>query len=165
MRKLTGAALVLLAAALAVRSSLGERRRRRAALNDLARAFRRLAEEVRLSRAPLPALLARLAAGCGPDAAAFFRYTAVCLRRGDPLADAWRDSAADLPLSLADLRTVAELGADLRGDEDRLRRAVLAAADALSKSGAEMDDNWGAELRRTAALSFSAAALAVILLY
>lgn len=163
MRKLTGAALLLLAAALAVRISLGERNRRRRTLDDLSRALVRLAEEVRLSRASLPVLLGRLSTDCGPDAGAFFRDTASRLRRGE--GQAWRTAAAALPLDGADLRTVSDLGADLRGDEEQVRRALLTAADALARSGAEMDSCRAAEVRRTAALSFSAAALAVILLY
>lgn len=165
MLKLAGALCVLLGAGLYVGAALGERRRCRTALADLVRSLRRLGEEVRLARTPLPALLTALSADCGPDAGAFFRDGADRLRRGEELSAAWRTAADLLPLPDGDLRTVSALGPDLRGDGERVRDAVNAAAARLDQRCAEMDRTRGAEVRQTAALSFSAAALAVILLY
>ena len=161
--KAAGAVCVLLGAFLARWVFLRERRRRRDTLGDLSTALGRMAEEIRLVRMPLPGLLARLALDCGEEAGGFLRTASLGLRRGE--ADAWVRAAADLPLSAADQRVLGDLGSDLRGDEERVRRAATAAAERLRQSADAMDAAQHSDAQRVTALSFSAGALLVILLY
>ena len=73
MLRLLGSLCVASGGVLAWYVQRAERRRERDARSDLLRAFRRMGEEVRMARTPLPALLSALAADCGEPAAAFFQ--------------------------------------------------------------------------------------------
>ena len=73
MLKLVGSLCVASGGALAWYVQRAERRRERDTLSDLQRAFRRMGEEVRMARTPLPAVLTSLAGDCGEPAAAFFQ--------------------------------------------------------------------------------------------
>ena len=147
------------------RVSVRERRRKRVLLSDLRAAFARMGEEIRLARIPLPDLLEGLAETCGPDAAAFFRTVAGGVRQGRPPSVIWGREADALPLSPTDRLTLRELSPVLRGDEEQIRRAVDVLSGRLERSLQDMDRSADADLRRAAALIFSAAALLVILLY
>ena len=165
MLRAAGAGCILCGAALGRWIALGQRRRQRRALFDLSHVLTDLAEEIRMAREAMPVLLERHAARCGPDAARLLRAAASAARRGEDLADAWQAAARALPLSEGDRQRTASLGAALRGDEERVCRALRAASEGLERSAAELERRREAEERRSGALLFSAAALLVILLY
>ena len=163
--KAYGIACILTGAVWGMRAKLSERRRRRRLLSDLRAALARLADEIRVTRLPLPDLLRRLAATCGPDAAAFFRAVSDSARHGGGPSETW-DAASDaLPLSVPDRQTLRELAPVLRGDEEQIRNAFQLASARLEHSLQEFDRSASADIRQSAALIFSAAALLVILLY
>ena len=72
MLKLLGSLCVVSGGALAWYFQRAERRRERNTRLDFQRAFRRMSEEVRMARTPLPVLLRALAGDCGEPAAVFF---------------------------------------------------------------------------------------------
>lgn len=164
MVKLLGSLLILSGGFMARWAQAAERRRRRDTLSDLLTALRRMAEEVRMARTPLPDLLERLALDCGPDAAAFFRAAADAVRQGAELSGAWAAAAEDLPLAGMDKAELRDLGKDLRGDEESVCKAISLVIYSLAKSAEEQDRRRPQEERRATALCFSAAALLVILL-
>lgn len=164
MVKLLGSLCILSGGFLARWVQAAERRRRREALSDLLTALRRMAEEIRMARTPLPDLLERLSRDCGPDAAAFFRASADAVRQGMELSKAWAAAAEDLPLADGDKEELQDLGKDLRGDEETVCKAVSLVIYSLAKSAEEQDWRRPQEDRRATALCFSAAALLVILL-
>ena len=163
--KAYGIACIALGALWGMRTNLSERRRRRRALSDLRAALARMSEEIRIARAPLPDLLARLGATCAPDAAGFFRAVSEGARNGGSPSALWSEASDALPLSAEDARTLRELAPVLRGDEEQIRKALKLASERLENSLRDFDKEAAAETRRTAALIFSAAALVVILLY
>nr|WP_325296933.1 hypothetical protein [uncultured Dysosmobacter sp.] len=164
MVKLLGSLCVLAGGALARWAQVSERRRQRDTLSDLLTALRRMAEEIRMARTALPDLLERLAQDCGGDAAAFFRTAAAAARRGEDLSQAWAAAAAALPLPDGDRTSLQALGADLRGDEEKVCKAISLVNYELAKRAEEREARRPQEDRRAAALCFSAAALLVILL-
>ena len=164
MLKLLGSLCVLSGGVLAWISQRKDRRRRRDTLSDLLRAFRRMAETVRMARTPLPALLEGLSIDCGPDAAAFFSAAADAVRREETLFQAWQIFAESLPLSKVDKTAIASLGAELHGDEESVCKAVSAVIYQLAKSAEELEHTWQEAEKQATALWFSAAALLVILL-
>lgn len=159
-----GSLCVLAGGGLVRRAQMAERRRRRDTLSDLLTALRRMGEEIRMARTTLPDLLERLANDCGADAAAFFRAAAKAAGRGEDLTEVWRASAGALPLSERDRMGLQALGRDLRGDEEKVRKAIDLVICELAKSAEEQDRRRQAEEQRATALCFSAAALLVILL-
>lgn len=163
--KAYGIACILLGALWGMGVAARDRRRRRRLLSDLTAGVTRIGEEVRLSRLPLPDLLGRLADDCAPDAAAFFRTVAEGVRAGEPPGVRWRDAVRTLPLSTEDAQTLCELSTALRGDETQICNAAELASARLERSLGDMDRRASADLRQSAALLFSAAALLVILLY
>lgn len=164
MVKLLGSLCILAGGALARLAQAAERRRRRDTLSDLMTALRRMTEEIRIARTALPDLLEGLADGCGPEAAAFFRAAAGGARREDGLSGAWSTAAEALPLSGGERAALQTLGQDLRGDEEKVCKAISLAIYELAKSAEEQDRSRPQEERRATALCFSAAALLVILL-
>lgn len=164
MVKLLGSLCILSGGAAAWWVQAAERRRKRETLSDLLTALRRMAEEIRMARTPLPDLLESLARDCGPDAAAFFRASAGAVRQGGDLSKAWAAAAEALPLSGGDKAGLQDLGKDLRGDEENVCKAVSLVIYGLAKSAEEQDRRRPQEERRATALCFSAAALLVILL-
>lgn len=164
MVKLLGSLCILAGGAMARWVQAAERRRRRDTLSDLLSALRRMAEEIRMARTPLPDLLERLSWDCGPDAVAFFQTAADAARRGGELSMAWAAAAKALPLPDGDKAVLQDLGKDLRGDEEEVCKAISLVIYSLAKSAEEQDRNRAQEDRRATALCFSAAALLVILL-
>jgi len=162
--KLLGSLLIASGGVMAWRFQMSERRRRRDALDDLQTAFRRMGEEVRMARTPLPALLERLAGGCGPEAAAFFTAVSRAAGEGEALSPAWRRAAAALPLDGEDKSAVLALGDELRGDEEKVCKAVSHAAWTLAKGAEKAERERPEKEKRAAALWFTASALLVILL-
>ncbi|MBR4211699.1 MAG: stage III sporulation protein AB [Oscillibacter sp.] len=163
--KICGIACILVGALWGTRVSIGERRRRRGLLADLRAALARMGDEIRLARVPLPDLLERVAETCGADAAGFFRAVSAGIRRGLGPSGTWTEAADTLPLSDTDRATLREFASVLRGDEEQIRTAAALLSGRLERSLRDMDDAAPADLRRSAALMFSAAALLVILLY
>ena len=164
MLKLLGSLCVLSGGGLVWRSCLAERRRQRETLCDLLMALRRMAEEIRMARTPLPSLLDALAKSCGPEGADFFHQAAETARKGGDLPAAWHHAAGDLPLEPGDREALAALGDSLHGDEESVCKAISLVIYQLAKSLEETDRVRQQEEKRTAALCFSAAALLVILL-
>jgi stage III sporulation protein AB len=160
MVKLLGSALVLGGGALAWWTQRRSRRETRDTLSDLIRALRRMQEEIRMARTPLPSLLESLAAD--NRAGALFLHAAEAARQGGDLAAVWRREALALPLNQRDRETVAAL--DLRGDEESVCKAISLATYDLAKSAGELEARRPEEEKRATALCFSAAALLVILL-
>ena len=163
--KAWGVVCILLGAVYGTYVSVRERRRRRELLSDLCGALSRLGDEIRLSRAAFPELLERLSEACGADAAAFLRKVSGGVRQGRTPSVIWAREADALPLSAADRATLREFASVLRGDEEQIRRTVSVMAARLERSLQEMDASAAGDIRRSAALIFSAAALIVILLY
>lgn len=164
MLKLLGSACILSGGALAWLIQRLERRRKRDALSDLLRAFRRMGETIRMARTSLPLLLESLAEDCGPDASAFFTAAAKAAQRGESLREAWKKASELLPLAPVDKKAIAELGAELHGDEESVCKALSLVTYQLAQSGEELERSWMDLEKQAAALWFSAAALLVILL-
>ena len=164
MLKLLGGGCILLGGGLGRWIQLAERRRRREVLSDLITALRRMGETIRMARTPLPVLLERLAADCGPEANRFFLGAAKAARQGEHLPGQWRHLAEALPLSEKDRTVLAELGSDLQGDEENICKAILLAIVQLEQTAKEAEEKRSDEEKRASALWFSAAALLVILL-
>ncbi len=164
MLKLLGSLLIASGGALAWYLQLSERKRRRDTLSDLQTAFRRMGEEVRMARTPLPALLERLATDCGPEAAAFFTAVSRAAGEGEALPPVWRREAEALPLEEEDKSAVLELGDDLQGDEEKVCKAISRVTYTLAKGAEKAERERPEKEKRAAALWFSASALLVILL-
>ncbi|MCI9579409.1 MAG: hypothetical protein HFF98_11260 [Oscillibacter sp.] len=164
MLRLLGSLCVASGGVLAWYVQRAERRRERDARSDLLRAFRRMGEEVRMARTPLPALLSALAADCGEPAAAFFQAVSRAAAGGENLPQVWRERSEALPLPERDKSAVSTLVKDLQGDEENAYKAISYVAYELAKSAEEAEHKRPEEEKRAAALWFSASALLVILL-
>ncbi|MDO4315906.1 MAG: stage III sporulation protein AB [Oscillospiraceae bacterium] len=164
MVKLLGSLCILAGGAMVRWVQASERRRRRDTLSGLLAALRRMAEEIRMARTPLPDLLERLSRDCGAETAAFFHAAASAARQDGELSGAWATAAEALPLADGDRAALRDLGKDLRGDEEKVCKAISLVIYSLAKSAEEQDRNRAQEERRATALCFSAAALLVILL-
>lgn len=164
MLKLVGSLCVASGGALAWYVQRAERRRERDTLSDLQRAFRRMGEEVRMARTPLPAVLTSLAGDCGEPAAAFFQAASKAAAGGEDLPRIWRERANRLPLSERDKSAVSALAQDLQGDEEKACKGISHVMNILADSAGEAERKRPEEEKRAAALWFSAAALLVILL-
>lgn len=164
MLKLMGSILIASGGALAWYLQRVERRKKRDALFDFQMAFRRMGEGVRMTRTPLPVLLRSLAEDCGPDASAFFQAVSKAAGEGEELPRVWCKAAEALPLGERDKAAVMNLGKDLKGDEEKVCKAISHATYSLAKSAEEAERRRPEEEKRATALWFSAAALLVILL-
>lgn len=164
MVKLLGSLCVFSGGALAWWEQMAERRRKRDTLSDLLAALRRMAEEVRMARTPLPMLLDTLSQGCGPEAAAFFQRTGEAARRGEDFCGVWEREADLLPLAVGDKAALTNLGSGLHGDEESICKAISIVIYELAKSVEELEQRRRSEEKQATALCFSAAALLVILL-
>ena len=115
MLHLTGAALLLAASALLRRAILSRARQQRQTLRVLSDGFLSLAQAVRATLAPFPALLETVpregAAGM------FFSSVRALLSRGETLSDAWRTAAEALHRASAELLS-AERALHARERED-----------------------------------------------
>lgn len=141
-----------------------ERRRERDTLSDLLGAFRRMGEEVRMARTPLPVLLRALAGDCGEPAAAFLEAVSRAAAGGEDLPRVWREQAEALPLREKDKFAVSTLAQGLQGDEENVCKVISHVTYELVKSAEEAERKRPEEEKRAAALWFSASALLVILL-
>ena len=164
MLKLLGSLFILSGGFLARWLQMSERRRRRETLSDLLSTLRRMGEEIRMTRTPLPALLERAAADCGSDTGALLLSAAKAAKEGENLCTVWQHSAKNLPLSDAEHRVVRDLGENLHGDEESICKAISLAVYELAKHASELDASRRLDDQRATALCFSASALLVILL-
>ena len=163
MTKLLGSFLVLGASLGGMTLQLREQRRQRRVRLDLLDALRRMGEEIRIARTPLPDLLER-AADCGGEAGEFFRAAARAVREGEGAAAVWRERAELLPLEEEERRALGGLEVRFGGDEESLCGAITLSCAVLQRHGEEEERRRGMEEKRSAALWGSAGALAVILL-
>ena len=87
--------------------------------------------------------------------------------RGEAPDQAWKAETLSLESSIGEeeRRILESLGPDLRGDEERIRAALLDASEKLSERAEVLERSSRDDTRRAAALFFSGAALLVILLY
>ena len=164
MRKLLGAVCVLLGGALARWVQLSAARRRRDTLVGLAAGLEQMAEEIRMARTPMPSLLDCLARSRRGPERTFFRLGAETLAHGAELPEAWQRAVDILDLPSQALVVLEELGQNLRGDEEKVCKALSLAASRLEKQLADWDERQPEAEKRTTALWFSASALLVILL-
>ena len=164
MLKLLGSVLVFGGGALVWRMQVTACRRELALLSDLLSALGRMAEEIRMTRTPLPSLLDKLGRGRSAAVNTFFKSVADAARQGLPVSLAWRDAAAALPLSDEEQAALLEAGTCLGGDEASVCRGLALAQAQLSRSLEEKRHRRPEREKRATALSFSAAALLVILL-
>ena len=155
---------MLLGGALARWVQLSAARRRRDTLAGLAAGLEQMAEEIRMARTPMPSLLDCLARSRRGPERAFFHRAAEELRRGTELPQAWQRAVETLDLPPRTLAVLEELGQDLRGDEEKICKAISLAGKRLEKQLAEWDERRAETEKRTTALWFSASALLVILL-
>lgn len=163
MLHLTGAALLLAASALLRRAILSRARQQRQTLRVLSDGFLSLAQAVRATLTPFPALLETVpregAAGM------FFSSVRALLSRGETLSDAWRTAAEALPLPERERSAVASLASALGGEEESVCAALHRASAELFVGGARparaRAGGWarriGAVLQRCAAVCYSAA--------
>lgn len=164
MLKLIGSLCILGGGFLLRRISLAQRRRQRDTLSELACALRRMSEEIRSTRKPLPLLLKQLTDHCETEAAALFAAAAEAAAAKGSVERVWREAAETLPLSRETGHTLAELGADLRGDAEQICNAISLVMLHLSVDAEEWDKNFRTDGQRISALCLSGAALLVILL-
>lgn len=164
MLKLLGSLCVLGGGFLLRWIRLAECRRKRDTLSELACALRRMSEEIRSARKPLPVLLAQLAETCETEAGSLFAAAAEASGEEAGVERAWREATETLPLSRRTKHDFAELGADLRGDEQQICNAISLVMLRISEDAEEWDRNFRADGQRISALCLSGAALLVILL-
>ena len=163
MTKLLGSLLVLGASLGGMTLQIRERGRQRRTRLDLLDALRRMGEEIRIARTPLPRLLEQ-AADCGGEAGDFFRGAARSVREGEEAGDTWRRGIASLTLEEEERRVLQEMSRRFGGDEESLCGAIALACAVLQRHAEEEECRRGMEEKRSVALWGSAGALAVILL-
>ncbi len=164
MVKLLGACCIFGGGAYVRWTQIREVRRELDTLSELGAALEQMIQEIRLARTPLPALLEGLGRRRSGDTAAFFQTAAEALRQGVPAGEAWRSAAEDLPLSREDRTAVAEAGNSLQGDEAQICKAISLVGMRLTEHLTERHRSRPEREKRATALTFSAAALLVILL-
>lgn len=164
MIKLLGSLCILSGGALIWRTQMTERRRRMEILTDLLYVLRRMTEEIRMARTPLPTLWKKLSEDCGSDVRCFFEKTAESVEQGNELSEVWRAKVGELPIAPEVRKCVANLGSELHGDEESICKALSLVTYELSKYSAKSQDERRMEEQRTTALCFSGAALLIILL-
>lgn len=118
-----------------------------------------LREGIRMARLPLPQLLDRAA-----QDEAFFGEVLRELREQEELSEAWGLAAENLPLPPQSWKIWCWLGRHLTGDEQSVLQAMTYAEQIMAQERQRLVEQEQEVNRRTAAMCFSAAALAVILL-
>ena len=163
MVKILGSICVLGGGALAWWIQMSERQRKRDTLSELVMVLRRMQEEIRMTRTPLPLLLETLSADCRESQVVhMLRQVAEAARQGEELGKVWRQAVANLPLEPRDREVLDRV--DLHGDEENVCKGISLVIYELAKSAEDLEKRRPEEARRTSALCFSAAALLVILL-
>ena len=160
MRQLLGSACILAGGFLVWLRCMAERRHQRDTLWELLRALRRMREEVRMARTPLPQLLERLADGCHGECAAFFHRGREALARGER----WLPNE-ELPTLPAEAGgVVVSLLNDLKGDEENICKVISLVIIELEKEWENLERGRQAAEKQLTAMCFSGSALLVILL-
>ena len=162
MIKVLGSLFVLTGGGLVWWFQAQERQQKRITLSDLMTALRKISEEIRIARTPLPLLLEKIAAECQLETAQLFQKMAETARRGENLENTWR--AEVHKLSLGNRERDALLGLELSGDEEKICKAISLVIYQLAQIAEELERKRPEEEKRTTALCFSCAALLVILL-
>ena len=162
MTGLLGSFCIFCGCCLGLGLQMRERRSRRNTLEQLERALWHMAQEIRMTRTPMPPLLKQLGENCRGEAGRFFERVSAAVASGGTLSAAWRREAELLPLSPAEKSVVQEL--DLQGDEEHICHAILLVRDRVTGMIQEHNRKAPEEMKRTAALWVSGAALLVILL-
>lgn len=139
-----------------------ERRSRRTVLADLMLVLRRMQEEIRMMRTPLPDLFGKLAKDCGLETAEVLRGMAFAAGDGMDVNEVWCTDICRLPLSKREQEILC--GVSFAGDEEKVCKELSLALYGLANCVEELDRDRPEEEKRTAALCFSGAALLVILL-
>ena len=163
MTKLLGSLCVFAAGGMVWYLRRKERRSRRTLLADLIATLDGVETGIRLTRTPLPRLLAQ-AAERGGAAAAFFKAVSRGLTAGERPTAVWRRAAVELPLSGPERNALLTLAEAAQGDEESACKGISLVRKTLEESLRQMEKQRMEEDRRSAALCFSAAALTVILL-
>ena len=162
MLHLTGASLLLAASALLRRAILSRARQQRQTLRVLSDGFLSLAQAVRATLTPFPALLETVpregAAGM------FFSSVRALLSRGETLSDAWRTAAEALPLPERERSAVASLASALGGEEESVCAALERASSSLSEAERALHARAREEGRCVSALCIGGGLLLGILL-
>lgn len=164
MLKLLGSLCIFGGGAMFWLRQLQECRREVELLSDLSAALEELAEEIRMTQRSLPLLLEGIQTGRSQIAADFFRGATAAARSGESLTKAWTAAADALPLDESARRVLQEAGHCLSGDEARVVQGLHQASSLLGRRWEEKRLQRPERERRATALSFSAAALLVILL-
>ena len=163
MLKWVGALCILGGGFLARQYSVSALRREEESLEELISALERMLREIRMTRMPLPRLLARLAQECRYTGGLFMAAAEAAGLGGD-VELAWRQAAAGLSLPGRAKRFAAELAPGLLGDEEGICRAIGLTCDDLSAELEQLRAGRSEQEKRTTALCLSGAALLVILL-
>ena len=162
MIKVLGSLLVFGGGGMFWRLQMQSRRSRRRILADLILALRRMQEEIRMVRPPLPELLEKLAEPCGSETGNLLREMAKAGAEGEAVDVVWRTGVCRLPLSEPEQEIL--LGLSFGGDETKVCKEISLVLYRLSNCAETLDRNRGEVEKREAALCFSGAALLVILL-
>ena len=162
MIKVFGSLLVLTGGGLTWWFQGQERRQKCLTLSDLMMALRKISEEIRIARTPLPLLLEKAAVECTSESSHLFQKMAETAQRGESLENTWK--AEVQKLSLGERERDALLGLELSGDEEKICKALSLVIYRLTQIAEELERKRPEEEKRTTALCFSCAALLVILL-
>lgn len=161
MRKLIGCICVFFATGRVWYLRRQERRRKRLLLGALVESLDRMETEIRLQQTPLPLLFQKLAQTEKLETAAFFQRVEAA---GEHLPDVWRQAVVMLPLSEGDKLVLSNLAETLQGDEESSCKGISLVRKILSDSLSQLEKQRPEDEKRAVALSFSAAAMMVILL-
>ena len=162
--KAAGAVCVLASALWGFLLQRKERRTVRKTRLEILSALRRMSEEIRLARTPMPELLEAVASDCSGAGAVFFRSVSLSVRAGNGMNGAWRQAVDALPLEAGERSALRELGQAFGGDEERMCRALSLAAAVLERRAREVEEQCAEEEKRSAALWGCGSAMTVILL-
>ena len=135
------------------------RRQEKQTLERLLMMLYQLREGIRMARLPLPQLLDRAA-----QDEAFFGEVLRELRKQEELSKAWGMAAENLTLPPQSLEIWCWMDRHLTGDEQSVLQAMTYAEQVMEQERQQLAEQEQEVNRRTTAMCFSAAALAVILL-
>ncbi len=162
MLRWLGAGLILCGGLAARRTLLEGERRAQRTRRELAAALEAMRSEIRLLLTPIPTLLLRTYGG---EADAFFASVSERLRRGEPLGEAWRRPAEELPLPDAERQAVSALGARLDDSEEGACAALALCASALRRSYEASEAQKRERERLTSAICISISLFFAIILF
>lgn len=163
MLKGIGAVCVLLGGLLARQMGVAALRREEETLEELIAALERLLTGIRMTRLPLPRLLARLAQDCR-HTGAMFAAAAETMGLGEDMEPVWRAEVQRLALPSEAKRLTAGLALGLLGDEEAVSRVLEGGCRELDRMLKRLRTGRRERETRTTALCLSGAALLVILL-